>query len=100
MTNEEDQQRLVEGIEAKIIRVEEQIAQASAKIEEHGGPLAENAAVLYWIKKEEQLRKKEEQLRREKEQLRREKELLLELQLENAKGKSFQYTLFHLQASF
>jgi len=86
MTNEEDQQRLVEGIEAKIIRVEEQVAQASAKIEEHGGPLAENAAVLYWIK--------------EKEQLRREKELLLELQLENAKGKSFQYKLFHLQASF
>ena len=93
MTNEEDQQRLVEGIEAKIIRVEEQVAQASAKIEEHGGPLAENAAVLYWIKEKEQLRKKEEQLRREKE-------LLLELQLENAKGKSFQYKLFHLQASF
>jgi hypothetical protein len=86
MTNEEDQQRLIEGIEANIIRVEEQVAQASAKIEEHGGPLAENAAVVYWIKKEEQLR--------------REKELLLELQLENAKGKSFQYKLFHLQASF
>ena len=86
MTNEEDQQRLIEGIEANIIRVEEQVAQASAKIEEHGGPLAENAAVVYWIKKEQQLR--------------REKELLLELQLENAKGKSFQYKLFHLQASF
>ena len=94
MTNEEDLQRLVEGIEAKIIRVEEQVAQASAKIEEHGGPLAENAAVLYWIKKEEQLRQKEEQLRREKE-------LLLELQLENAKGKSSKIVdVFDSQTSF
>ena len=74
MISEEDQRQRIERVEAEIVRVEEQIANASAKIEEHGGPLAENAAVVYWIKKEEQLRK--------------EKELLLELQLENAKGTS------------
>ena len=82
MASEEDLRRLIEGVEADIKRVEEQISQASAKLHEHGGPSAENVAVAYWIKEKEQLRKKEEQLRKEKE-------LLLELQLENAKGKSF-----------
>ena len=75
MASEEDLRRLIEGVEADIKRVEEQISQASAKLHEHGGPSAENAAVAYWIKEKEQLRKKEV--------------LLLELQLENAKGKSF-----------
>jgi replication fork clamp-binding protein CrfC len=94
MTSEEDQRRLIERVEAEIMRVEEQVANASAKIEEHGGPLAGNAAVVYWIKEKEQLRK-------EKEQLRKEKELLLELQLENAKGKSSKIVdVFDSQTSF
>ena len=89
MASEEDLRRLIEGVEADIKRVEEQISQASAKLHEHGGPSAENAAVAYWIKEKEQLRKEKKQLRKKEEQLRKEKELLLELQLENAKGKSF-----------
>ena len=89
MTSEEDLRRQIERVEAEIRHVEEQVANASAKVEEHGGPLAENPAVVYWIREKEQLRKEKEQLRTKEEQLRKEKELLLELQLENAKGKSF-----------
>jgi hypothetical protein len=87
MASDEVLQRQIENVEADIKRVEEQIVEASNQIQEHGGPSTKNDSVVYWLKKEEQLRKEKEQLRKKEEQLRKEKELLLEIQLEKAKGK-------------
>ena len=71
----------VHGLEAKILKVENDIESVNLKIEEADAELkridpSDLSGLKYWRTKEEQLRTKEEQLRTKEEQLRTEKEQL------------------------